>query len=223
MSNASSISDQRFGTLTAIRPVGSDGKRVFWECRCDCGKVIVAKRDSLHRRKSCGCLTMNIGERTATHNHSRGRRVSPEYRAWSEMKRRCLNKNHRKYQRYGGRGITIYPPWIKSFATFLADVGLRPSSEYTLDRIENNDGYWPGNVRWATRHAQGRNKSTNRVITVNGITACVADWAERSGIHPTRIIARLNRGWSPKDAVTKPLRVTSQTVVALARRSERDV
>jgi hypothetical protein len=89
-----------------------------------------------------------------------GKRVAtPEYRAWQQMKNRCLNPKAHDYRYYGGRGITMHPAWAESFCAFLADAGRRPSAELTLDRIDGNQGYVPGNVRWATRETQARNRA----------------------------------------------------------------
>lgn len=89
-----------------------------------------------------------------------GRRVaSPEYRAWQKVKNRCPNPRGQDYAYYGGRGITMPPAWADSFSAFLADVGRRPAAELTLDRIDGNQGYVPGNVRWATREMQARNRA----------------------------------------------------------------
>jgi hypothetical protein len=91
-----------------------------------------------------------------------GKRVAtPEYRAWQAMKARCLNPQSRDYGYYGGRGITVYPAWL-DFNVFLSDVGRRPTPAHTLDRIDGDGGYEPGNVRWATRQVQARNRAYAR-------------------------------------------------------------
>lgn len=85
----------------------------------------------------------------------------PEYAVWSQMRQRCANPNHHKYPRYGARGIQVCDRWVKSFANFIADVGPRPSTEYSLDRIDNDGNYEPSNCRWATRSEQGLNRHTS--------------------------------------------------------------
>ena len=85
----------------------------------------------------------------------------PEYNSWQNMKKRCLYPKSREYARYGARGITIHPPWVHSFETFLSDVGPKPTPQHSIDRIDNDGNYEPGNVRWATPKEQ----SANREIT----------------------------------------------------------
>ena len=97
--------------------------------------------------KSHGEVKLIDGERVA----------SPEYRAWQAVRNRCLNPESKDYPYYGGRGIKMHPAW-NDFTVFLADVGRKPDPLLTLDRIESNGNYEPGNVRWATRQVQARNR-----------------------------------------------------------------
>lgn len=95
-----------------------------------------------------------------------GMHKSPEYQAWLDMRRRCGNPTHKDYRHYGGRGITVCPAWLQSFNTFLADMGSRPTG-LTLERIDNDRGYEPGNCKWATRKEQ-RHNSRPPVCTNGG-------------------------------------------------------
>lgn len=153
------------------------------------------------------------------HGHATGRRghtrVTPEYEAWKSMLARCERPSADRYECYGGRGIRVCDAWHK-FEAFLADVGLRPSDEYSIGRIDNDGHYEPGNVRWETRGDQARNKSNNRQLTHEGRTMCIAAWAEIVGIESARIASRLHRGWSVSDALTRPKRITTQTKLAVS-------
>lgn len=130
------------------------------------------------------------------HGHASTANVSPEYRTWIGMRRRCNDSKHLAYARYGGRGIRVCARWQKSFENFLEDMGSRPSG-LVLDRIDNDGDYMPKNCRWATRKEQARNQSTNRLISWKGATRSVAEWAERLGLDFNLIHGRLANGWVP--------------------------
>lgn len=125
----------------------------------------------------------------------KGRRPTLTYRTWTSIKERCLCPTARGYEKWGGRGIRICEQW-RDFDTFLADVGTRPSAAHTLDRIDNDGHYEPGNVRWATRTQQQRNKSTTMRITAFGKTQSVSDWAEETGLPVHRLRSRMRYGWT---------------------------
>jgi hypothetical protein len=127
---------------------------------------------------------------------------SPEYRSWNSMVTRCHCPNHKNYKHYGGRGIEVCNEW-RSFATFYADMGPRPSPKHSLDRIDNEKGYEPGNCRWATREQQCRNTSRNKRITINGTTRLLCDWEKETGIKGNTLIYRLSAGW-PQDRLLVP-------------------
>jgi hypothetical protein len=119
------------------------------------------------------------------------------------MINRCRCPWNSGYKYYGARGIKVCERWFNSFPAFLEDMGPRPSKEYSIDRIDNNGNYEPGNCRWSTRVEQGRNKSTNVMVTHAGETLCVSEWAERYGVGASMLSNRLRAGWSFEDAVTK--------------------
>lgn len=135
---------------------------------------------------------------------SGGQAMSPEYRAWKAMIERCENRNCETYRNYGARGITVAPEWRVSFMSFLAHIGQRPSALHSIDRIKNELGYQPGNVRWATRREQNRNRRGNRLLTLRGETRCAQDWAEHLGLSVSMLRNRLTRGWSDERALTEP-------------------
>lgn len=133
----------------------------------------------------------------------------PEYAAWYAAIWRCTNPVAKNYPNYGGRGITICQRWRESFDAFLADVGPRPGPQYSLDRIDNDGNYEPGNVRWATRVQQRNNCRPSlgwpsRRLTVRGVTRSVAEWSRLSGLPYTTIRTRVLAGWDAERAVTTP-------------------
>lgn len=130
---------------------------------------------------------------------------NPEYVVWMHMKGRCLNASHKQYLHYGGRGISVCDRWMR-FENFFADMGQRPSPEYSLDRRDNELGYYKENCRWATRIEQNRNHRGNRRITHAGETLCVAEWAERLKVPQSVISTRLKRGWEFARIVNTPRR-----------------
>ncbi len=200
-------SGDTFGRLTVKSAAMKDNAyRLIWICLCECGKAVNVRYDHLTSGKiaSCGCLRAEVGKqnghKSATHGDCRrtqdGKRKTPEYRAWSNMLSRCYNRHDISYPNYGGRGVTVCTQWRDSFASFLHDVGRRPTVHHSLDRFPGQDGnYEPGNVRWATPTEQQRNIRSNKLITLNGETRCIAEWAEITGINDGTIRARLRAGW----------------------------
>ncbi len=128
--------------------------------------------------------------------------LSPEYRIWSGMIQRCHNPNGTGFKLYGGRGIRVCDEWRKSFSVFLAHVGPKPSPSHSIDRIDPNGHYQPGNVRWSTPKEQQRNRRDNRNLTFNGETRCVSEWAEVLGIHANTILFRLENGWTVEESLS---------------------
>lgn len=132
-----------------------------------------------------------------------GLRYHPLYATWSNMKARCDNQNHPQFKDYGGRGILYDPAWA-SFPAFLAAVGEKPFLEATLDRIENNGPYAPGNVRWADRTTQRVNSRQITLVCINGETKRIMEWCADYNITIGAVHRRLERGMSIQDAITVP-------------------
>lgn len=151
-----------------------------WNCKCECGneKKIYATNLVRGLTKSCGCYRVEVsGNANLSHGHCRVKNRSAEYRSWCSALVRCNNKNNRKYNDYGGRGITVCDRWANSFENFLQDMGLKPSNKHSLDRIDNDGNYEPSNCRWATPKQQTRNKRNNIWYEYDGIKEVITDWA----------------------------------------------
>jgi hypothetical protein len=172
MHNFKDLTGRQFGRLRIIRRAAdhicpSQAVR-RWDCVCDCGKKIAVIAASLTsgKTKSCGCLHREMGytNRSNTPGYSK-----KALQCWSQMKARCANPKHRSFKYYGGRGITVCARWIGSngLTNFLADMGERPTG-LSIDRINNNGNYEPGNCRWATWKEQSNNKSNSRRTKAEG-------------------------------------------------------
>jgi hypothetical protein len=189
------LAGRRFGKLVVLRRDGSLAPRVpAWRVRCDCGKEKLVNGSNLRRgdTRSCGCVQTR-----------HGMFGTPEYSAWCSMVRRCCNPRTEHFELYGGRGIAVCQAWRNDFVAFFRDMGTRPSPKHSLDRIDSNGNYEPSNCRWATTVVQSRNRRCVRLVTVDGVTRPMPEWAELAGLSKNAIRERLRRGWSVRDAVTR--------------------
>ena len=137
-------------------------------------------------------------------NFRHGMSRTSTYRTWSHMKGRCSNPNEARYKDYGGRGIKVCERWMK-FENFLEDMGEKPDNK-TLDRIDNDGDYCPENCRWATIDQQSRNTRRSKIMTYNGKTQPMIDWAEELGISYAVLKTRTRRGWTTERALGTPVR-----------------
>lgn len=204
------ITGEKCGMLTAIKLLDErtkDGKKQYL-CRCDCGKerIVVATEFRTGKVFSCGCTHKNKKYKNFSLKDKTDKHI---YKLWYDMKRRCEDPRRDDYERYGGRGIRVCEEW-QSFQNFLdwsRSSGYSPG--LTIDRIDNSGNYSSENCRWATYTEQANNKRGNHLITFNGKTLTMAEWARETGISYYVIRARQHRGWSAEKTLTTPVREVS--------------
>jgi hypothetical protein len=121
------------------------------------------------------------------------------------MRVRCTDPSDDTWKWYGGKGVTIHPEWMNDFAAFIRDVGRRPTKRHTIDRIDSNGNYEPGNVKWSTWTEQARNRSNNRTVEFHGRSMILIEAAEMAGIRYRTVVGRLSHGWSVERALTEPV------------------
>ena len=199
----------KFGRLTVVRFAGyyqkGRQKRVKVYCECECGgnRTSILKDIKNGKTRSCGCL------QKISHTITHGMSKMSEYRIYNNMLSRCYNKKVSSYKYYGARGITVCDRWLNSFENFYADMGARPSTKFSVDRIDNNGNYEPSNCRWATMKQQNENKRPSSPLTMiehNGETLSIKKWAERYAINYHTFHNRIHRrGYSFEDAISKPV------------------
>ncbi len=198
------IAGKRYGTWTAIAP--SDVRKsghIYWDCLCDCGvqKPVAALHLRSGKSANCGCLK---SERFATMARTHGQTGTRTHRIWQNMRGRCRNTNLPDYKHYGGRGIAVIERW-QIFENFLADMGSAPAG-LSIDRIDNNRGYEPGNCRWATQKEQTRNQRKTVWLTMGDRTLSLPEWAEITGLDPSCLFWRYQEGWAHDRILTTPSR-----------------
>jgi hypothetical protein len=197
------LTGESFGLLTVIAYAGhSSAHRVMWDCACECGEKVTVRVDHLRDggTQSCGC---RVKRRMATLNRTHGKSNTPLYRVWRGMIQRCEDANSPHFQYYGGRGITVCAEWRNSFEAFERDMASGYRAGLSIDRVDNDRGYSASNCRWATDTQQSRNRRFNRLLTFEGETHCVTEWAELIGIKSTTLSERLRRGWPVERALTQ--------------------
>lgn len=177
----------------------SRGGRRRFICRCSCGVERAVDLSHMRggRSTGCGCrAARNTSKRVWVHGQANGGGVRPagrEYAAWQSMKDRCFNPDNQDYGRYGGRGITVHPKWL-DYLAFFRDMGSRPSPKHSLDRINNDGNYEPGNCKWSTPREQCRNQEKTLWLTHEGRTLTLREWAETSGIPYDTLYGRFKCG-----------------------------
>lgn len=199
------LSGKKFGRLTVkSRSINTKYGKAQWLCKCDCGgeKIVMSSSLIIGFTSSCGCLKKeSIKTRSITHGLSR----TDEYIVWAGIKARCYDINSGAYYGYGGRGISMSGEWRGSFEIFLNDMGKKPSSMHSIERINNNGMYCKENCRWATKKEQARNRRTSKMIEYNGEIRCLSEWCEIFGITWEAHKIRSNKGWSLEKIFNTPL------------------
>ena len=184
----------RYGKLVIISEHSSVNGVRFVQVACDCGTTKKVRLNDMRSggTTSCGCHRNDRVSQTCT---THGRSGTPEYRAWWDMVARCTDPSHSSYACYGGRGITIHNEWLNDFSSFLSHIGNKPSPQSTLDRRDNELGYFPGNVRWVGRTVNSRNTRLSRNWIIDGRTfESISDAAESLNIDKTTVRMWCN-GW----------------------------
>jgi hypothetical protein len=191
------LEGQRIGRLSIACPgpskqYPSGGTCRTWNCLCDCGNVVLVLSSSLTSKatQSCGCL---LSETTAQRSTTHGGSKLPEYGVWGAMHARCYRPTADNFKNYGAKGIGVCHDW-HDFSRFYADMGPRPSPSHSVERLDRQKGYEPGNCIWATPDVQARNTSRNIHVDYNGDRLCLMDYAHAVGLNPSTAYAQHHKG-----------------------------
>ena len=156
MAKAIDLTGQLVNSWYVIEKTGHKNGRQIWKCRCKCGNIRELICAAIKRQKTCGCFRKKHG-----HSPSKNQTVTTEYNSWQAAKKRCNNPSDKDFYRYGYRGITWPVEW-NDFTVFLEDMGPKPSAKHTLDRIDNEKGYYKRNCKWSTPHEQAKNRRSTK-------------------------------------------------------------
>lgn len=190
------LTGKKFGRLTVIERTDSPNKNAKWLCLCDCGKYVSVFGTDLKNGKtqSCGCIH---SEQLAERNYKHGLSNTKLMNIWRSMKDRCYNPNNKAYRIYGAEGKTVCEEWEDNFRAFYDWAMVSGYKEgLTIERIDGTKGYSPDNCKWATRTEQANNIRNNHLITYNGVTHTIAEWARIKNISCSTLRQRLHRGWT---------------------------
>jgi hypothetical protein len=190
----------KYGRLIVLSLADNKGKKSRWNCLCDCGNKTKVTSSNLQtgHSLSCGCLK---AETMSKNMFKHGKVRTRAYQSWEGMIFRCSNKNSTGYKYYGGRGIRVCDRW-ENFINFHEDMGDCPDG-LTIERINTNDDYKPGNCKWATYKEQNLNKRNNRYLSFNGTTKMLREWASDIGVCRSTIYRRIKKGWSIEKILIK--------------------
>lgn len=212
------ITGQRFGRLVVLgRSNRKCGHGTYWLCKCDCGNETVAESHSLRAgtTRSCGCLNNETrGKATTKHGRANKERL---YSIWCSMRARCERSTASAYANYGGRGIRVCDEWhdYANFRKWAFSNGYEDDVRgvfCSIERIDNDGNYSPENCKFVTAKEQANNRRSCKKYTIGGVTKNATEWAAEYGICASRVLARLESGWSIEDALTvKPVKGRNQT------------
>ena len=202
------LTGQRFGKLVVVDRakdhIQQNGRKIIqWLCKCDCGNTAIVRANNLKtgHSKSCGCT-----------NDKHGLSRTRLYPVWYSMKHRCYNPNDKQYKDYGGRGITVCDEWhdLRNFYKCAFANGYDENAEFgicTIERIDTNRNYEPSNCKWVTQKEQANNKRNNHLITYNGKTQSLAQWADEYNIPHGVLERRINRShWDIEKALNTKIK-----------------
>lgn len=196
---------KKYGKLLVVRQVEpSKSGHTRYLCKCDCGveKIFQAQNIRTGKSESCGCeRAKQLSERNSITKRTHCMSKSAEYKIWSGMLIRCAT-DHPKYHRHHGRGIKVCQRW-RRFENFIADMGPRPSRFHSIDRIDNDGNYEPGNCRWATAKEQSANTINNIYETIDGEKHCLAEIARKYKINEQTLYHRYKVGKRGYDLIKK--------------------
>lgn len=208
------LAGQRFGRLVAIRKntLCTKGKNKVlatkWLCRCDCGieKWVLYNGLSTGAVKSCGCLRKElVYDSLSKGEEAILRKYKQEYCTWQSMKTRCYNAKNPGYKNYGGRGITVCDRWLESFSNFIEDMGKKPKSEgfrYSIERLNNDEGYSPENCIWASCEQQMRNRRCVKFYTWKGLEMTITEICRKENVNYISTYQEVRNGKSIEEAVS---------------------
>ena len=193
---ANDLTGKKFGKLEVIGVHDTGSRKTYYVCQCDCGNVKVVRADALisGATKSCGCIKKEQDKINLTANHKHKMSGTRIYETWQDMKRRCYNKQNARYDRYGGRGITVCDEWLNNFQSFYDwAISNGYSDDLTIDRIDNDGNYEPSNCRWSTAKEQCNNRGSNINITIGNATKSLMCWCEIFNVDYKKVYARYKR------------------------------
>lgn len=202
------LTGQKFGRLTVIKKYGHNkSNAILWLCQCDCGNQVIVIGDHLRtgHTKSCGCYNLDMLRARAKHRKVRTR----PYKIWADIKTRCTNPKDKNYENYGKRGITMCDEWANDFTKFYEwAMANGYKDNLTIDRIDNNKGYYPDNCRWATYIEQNNNRRDNKKYLYNNQLLTLAQIGRLCNINYATLLHRVHKGLSMEEATKRINRKT---------------